>query len=368
MNRKKVAVVFGGRSGEHVVSLRSAASIMDAIDKEKYEIIPVGITREGAWLTGPDAWLALWEKRPPREAGAAVFLTDPNRPGLLVQSAISPSEWLYQPLDIVFPVLHGTYGEDGTIQGLFEMAGIPYVGSGVLASSVAMDKVIMKTLFKENGLPVAPFIYFYRWEWNGNDHSWLDRVIEEIGLPCFVKPANLGSSVGITRVNTADKLTAAVEEALLYDEKVIVETLLEGKEIECSVLGDLEPHTSRPGEVIPCNEFYDYRAKYIDDRSELVIPVELGEKLEGLVRDYSVRAFKAVEASGLARVDFFVNTLTEVVTLIEINTIPGFTSISMYPKLWEVSGVSYEKLVSSLLELAESRFQRRRSLMVSPPE
>ncbi len=368
MKRKKVAVVFGGRSGEHVVSLRSAASIMEAIDKEKYEIVPIGITREGSWLTGPDAWLALWENRPPREATSAVILTDPNRPGLLVQSAISPSEWMHHPLDLVFPVLHGTYGEDGTIQGLFEMAGIPYVGSGVLASSVAMDKVIMKNLFKDNGLPVAPFIFFYRWDWTGNEHHWTGRVKEEIGLPCFVKPANLGSSVGITKVRTEDKLGAAVEEALLYDEKVIIETFLEGREIECSVLGDINPATSRPGEVVPCNEFYDYRAKYIDDRSELVIPVELGEKLEAMVRDYSAKAFKAVEASGLARVDFFVNTLTETVTLIEINTIPGFTSISMYPKLWEASGVRYDELVSKLLEFAESRFQRRRALMVSPPE
>ncbi len=368
MKRKKVAVLFGGRSGEHVVSLRSAASIMEAVDKEKYDIIPIGITREGAWITGPDAWLALWENRPPREATAAVILTDPNRPGLLVQSAVSPSEWLHQPLDIVFPVLHGTYGEDGTIQGLFEMAGIPYVGSGVLASSVAMDKVIMKTLFKECGLPVARFVYFYRWEWSGNEQEWQVRVTNEIGFPCFVKPANLGSSVGITKVRSEDKLASAVEEALLYDDKVIIETFLEGREIECSVLGDIEPHTSRPGEIVPCNEFYDYRAKYIDDRSELVIPVELGEKLETMVRDYSARAYKVVEASGLARVDFFVNTLTETVTLIEINTIPGFTSISMYPKLWEATGISYEQLVSRLLEFAESRFQRRRALMVSPPE
>ncbi len=368
MKRKKVAVVFGGRSGEHVVSLRSAASIMEAIDKDKHDIIPIGITRDGVWITGPDAWLSLWENRSPREATQAVLLTDPNRPGLLIQSAVAPSEWLHQPLDVIFPVLHGTYGEDGTIQGLFEMAGIPYVGSGVLASSVAMDKVMMKTLFKENGLPVAPFIYFQRWDWSGKEPEWITRATDVIGLPCFVKPANLGSSVGITKVHTEDKLGVAVENALLYDEKVIVETSLEGREIECSVLGDLEPQTSRPGEVIPCNEFYDYRAKYIDDRSELVIPVELGEKLEGLVRDYSARAFKAVEASGLARVDFFVNTMTETVTLIEINTIPGFTSISMYPKLWEVSGVRYDQLVSRLLEIAEGRFQRRRSLMVSPPE
>ncbi len=368
MERKKVAVIFGGRSGEHVVSLRSAASIMEAIDKERFDIIPVGITRAGAWLTGPDAWLALWENRLPREATTAVIMTDPARPGLLVKASESLSEWRYQPVDIVFPVLHGTYGEDGTIQGLFEMAGLPYVGSGVLASSTAMDKVVMKTLFKEKGLPVAPFLYFFRWEWTGSENKWIGDIANKLGFPCFVKPANLGSSVGISKVSTEDKLVAAIEEALLYDEKVIIESFLEGREIECSVLGDVKIHTSRPGEIIPCNEFYDYRAKYIDDRSELVIPVELGDKLESTVRTYSALAFQAVEASGLARVDFFVNPLVESVTLIEINTIPGFTSISMYPKLWEASGLNYNHLVSRLLELAEERFQRRNSLMVSPPE
>jgi len=368
MDQKKVAVIFGGRSGEHVVSLRSAASIMDAIDRDRYEIIPVGITREGGWLTGPDAWLSLWEKREPREARRTVMVTDPGSPGLLVQSDESPTKWSYQSVDIAFPVLHGTYGEDGTIQGLFEIAGIPYVGSGVLASSVAMDKVSMKVLFQEHGLPVAPYVYFYRWQWNNRENYWEDKIKNSLGFPCFVKPANLGSSVGITKVHASEELIKAVEEALLYDDKVIVEEFQEGREIECSVLGDLEPQASRPGEVIPCNEFYDYRAKYIDDRSELIIPVELGETMETTIRDYSVRAFNAVEASGLARVDFFVNTSTGRVSVIEINTIPGFTSISMYPKLWEASGIQYEELVRRLLELAETRFHRRRSLMVAPPE
>lgn len=368
MYQKKVAVIFGGRSGEHVVSLRSAASIMEAIDRDQYQVVPVGITREGAWLTGPDAWISLWENRPPREAYRTVLLTDPARPGLLVQSDSAPSEWIYQSIDIAFPVLHGTYGEDGTIQGLFEMAGIPYVGSGVLASSVAMDKVVMKMLFKEHGLPVAPHIYFYRWQWHGNADSWEAKVFKELSYPCFVKPANLGSSVGINKVVSAAALHAAVEEALLYDDKVIIEKYIEGREIECSVLGDFEPQASRPGEVVPCNEFYDYRAKYIDDRSELVIPVELGSELEETVQEYSRKAFRAVEASGLARVDFFVNPINNSVTLIEINTIPGFTSISMYPKLWEASGVAYDNLVRRLLELAENRFNRRRSLMFAPPE
>jgi len=368
MKKKKVAVIFGGRSGEHVVSLRSAASIMEAIDTERYEIIPVGITREGIWLTGPDTWLSLWEQRAPREAARAVLLTDPTRPGLLVQSDQSPTEWQYQPVDLAFPILHGTYGEDGTIQGLFDMVGIPYVGSGVLASSTGMDKVFMKALFMHGGLPVASYLYFSRLQWNEESGYWLEQVKTRLGFPCFVKPANLGSSVGISKAFTEEELAKAVEEALLYDDKAVVEKYVEGREIECAVLGDSEIEASRPGEIIPCNDFYDYRAKYIDDRSSLVIPVELGDRLEKSIKDYSIKAFQAVEASGLARVDFFVNPSDGNIVINEINTMPGFTSISMYPKLWEASGVGYRKLVNKLMNIAESRFQRRQALMFAPPE
>ncbi len=368
MKRKQVAVIFGGRSGEHVVSLRSAASIMEAIDQELFDVISVGITREGVWLVGPDAWLSLWENRPPREASRAVFLTDPTCPGLLVQSGDSPAEWNYQPVDIIFPVLHGTYGEDGTIQGLFEMAGVPYVGSGVLASSTGMDKAVMKTLFLERGLPVTPYIYFFRWQWRDREVQIQEQIRKELGFPCFVKPANLGSSVGITKTHNAGGLAVAVKEALLYDDKVIVEKFVEGREIECAVLGDVEAEASRPGEVIPSNEFYDYRAKYIDDRSSLVIPVELGPEIENKVKHYAIEAFRAVEGSGLARIDFFVDPAADRIIINEINTMPGFTSISMYPKLWEASGVAYGELVSRLLELAETRFRRRQSLMFAPPE
>ncbi|MDW7740485.1 MAG: D-alanine--D-alanine ligase family protein [Bacillota bacterium] len=368
MIQKTVAVIFGGRSGEHVVSLRSAASIMDAIDSEKYKIIPVGISREGLWYSGSDIWQAFWEYRLPVNAAKTVLLTDPSQPGLLIQSEKSPVEWNYQPLDIVFPILHGTYGEDGTIQGLFEMAGIPYVGSGVLASSVSMDKVVMKILFERAGLPVASYVYFHRHEWVQDRSSWQDTIIKQLELPCFVKPANLGSSVGITKVSSLDELGAAVEEAFLYDEKVIVDKFIDGREIECSVLGDLDVQASRPGEIIPCNEFYDYRAKYIDDRSELIVPVELSLDIEEKVRNYSIKAFQVVEGSGLARVDFFIERVSGRVIVNEINTMPGFTSISMYPKLWEASGISYPELVNRLLDIAESRFIRRKSLMVAPPE
>ena len=368
MLRKKIAVIFGGRSGEHVVSLRSAASIMDAIDTERYEVIPVGITREGVWLSGPDVWLSLWEDREPDQSYRTALITDPTNPGLLIKANALKSEWRFQPLDLAFPVLHGTYGEDGTIQGLFEMAGIPYVGSGVLASSSSMDKVVMKILFAQAGLPVAPYLYFYRRQWSGSEEFWQKKVATALGFPCFVKPANLGSSVGISKVKEPEELAPAVEEALLYDEKVIIETYIEGREIECAVLGNINAETSRPGEVIPCNEFYDYRAKYIDDRSTLVIPVELGEKLEQQVKEYSLKSFQAVEASGLARVDFFVDTVNGSVTINEINTMPGFTSISMYSKLWGACGVNYSMLVSRLMELAEERFQRRSSLLHKPPE
>lgn len=368
MKQKNLAVLFGGRSGEHVVSLRSAASIMGVVDRERYRIIPVGITREGLWLAGEDVWQILREQRPVDKAARATLMMDPGNPGLLVEHPGRGPGWEFIPLDLVFPVLHGPYGEDGTIQGLMEMAGLPYVGSGVLASAAAMDKGVMKALFRRHGLQVGPYLCFYRWEWSGDPQSWHKQVDESLGYPCFVKPANLGSSVGISRVSGAAGLTAAVEEALLHDDKIVVEANIMGREVECSVLGDLEPEASRPGEIIPCNHFYDYRAKYIDDRSELVIPVELGAKLEKKIRDLSCSAFKAVEASGLARVDFFVDPEKDAAIINEINTMPGFTSISMYPKLWEASGVSYQMLVSRLLELAESRFLRRRSLRVLPPE
>lgn len=368
MERKQVAVIFGGRSGEHVVSLRSAASIMEVIDQERFEVVPIGVTREGKWITGPDAWLSLWEKRPPVEATCALIITDPTRPGLLYQASQSSNEWLYRPLDIAFPVLHGTYGEDGTVQGLLELAGIPYVGSGVLASSVSMDKVIMKTVFYQHGLPISPYIFFYRWQWSNREQYWQDQIVKHIGYPCFVKPSNLGSSVGINKVSDPNNLATAVEEALLYDDKVIIEAFNRGREIECSVLGDIEPEASPPGEIIPCNEFYDYRAKYIDDRSELVVPAVLGPELENRVKELAIKAFLAVEARGMARVDFFVDTTSGQVTVSEINTIPGFTSISMYPKLWEAGGVSYRMLVNNLLELAKQNHKRRAALMVKPPE
>ncbi|MEW5783641.1 MAG: D-alanine--D-alanine ligase family protein [Bacillota bacterium] len=367
MRQKVLAIIFGGQSGEHVVSLRSAASIMEAVDRQRYHILPVGITRDGIWIAGDEAWHVLWERRPLEEAARAAIVTDPRRPGLLSETAGGGS-WIFSPVDLAFPVLHGPFGEDGTVQGLLELAGIPYVGSGVLASATSMDKAVMKTLFQRDRLPIGPYIYFTRWEWAGQEQYWQNRVEAALGYPCFVKPANLGSSVGISRVNGRAFLGGAVAEALLYDDKVVLESFIAGREIECSVLGDLEPRASQPGEIIPCNDFYDYRAKYLDDRSELIIPAQLEPALEEKIKELACKAFQAVEASGLARVDFFVNPADQTVTINEINTIPGFTSISMYPKLWEASGIGYSELINRLLELAESRFQRRRSLLAAPPE
>ena len=368
MQRKNVAVLFGGRSGEHVVSLKSAGAIMEAIDREQYRIIPVGISREGTWFTGAGIWDLLWEQGDLSGAPRAVLLTDPRQPGLLVEEPQSDSSWRFVKIDLIFPVLHGPCGEDGTVQGLFELTGIPYVGSGVLSSAVAMDKVVMKVLFQHHALPIGPYLYFDRRQWQGETTRLKERICSELGLPAFVKPANLGSSIGISRVDRPGELETAVDEALRYDDKVVVEAALRGREVECSVLGDLKPRASRPGEIIPCNEFYDYRAKYIDDRSELVYPVELGPELEKKVQELACKAFVAVEASGLARVDFFVDTGSNKVYVNEINTLPGFTGISMYPKLWEVSGISYRALVGRLLELAEMRFVRRQALLTAPPE
>ncbi len=368
MRRKKVAVFFGGRSGEHVVSLRSAASIMEAINKDLYEIIPVGITREGAWISGPDAWLSLWENRRPGKASPAVLLTDPTKPGLLIQGDVSPENWRYEKLDLAFPVLHGPYGEDGTVQGLFEIAGLPYVGSGVLASSTGMDKEVMKILFAQRGLPNAPYLVFNRWQWLEQKELWLEKSKDQLGFPCFVKPANLGSSVGISKAYNQDQLEAAVEEALRYDDKILVEQFIDGREIECGVIGNHEAIASRPGEILPCNDFYDYSAKYLDDRSGLIVPVELGQELENEVKEFAVKAFQAIEADGLARVDFFLRKDDNCLLINEINTMPGFTSISMFPKMFEASGLSYNDLVDRLMELAVIRHEKRRSLLSAPPE
>ena len=330
MPKLRVGVIYGGRSGEHEVSLMSAQSVISALDKEKYEIIPIKIDKDGRWS---DRLIAA---DPTRDAG----------------------------LDVVFPVLHGTFGEDGTMQGLLELANLPYVGAGVASSAVSMDKSFMRVLFANAGLPILPWEVVFNYEWLEEPEQVTQRLEEALGYPMFVKPANLGSSVGVTKVKRREDLAAAMELALSFDRKAVVEKGLEGgREVECSVLGHTHPEASIPGEIVPCNEFYDYEAKYLED-SELIIPARLSEEQIATVREYACRAFKAVDCSGLARVDFFVDGGGNVL-LNEINTIPGFTHISMYPKLWEHTGLSYPALLDRLIEIAIEKHQERQALRTS---
>ncbi len=361
-----VGVLFGGRSGEHAVSLRSAASVMEAMDKNRYEIVPIGITEQGSWLAGGDPLAALQNNVISGDCYPAVLSADPQNPRLLLLDPGSPDRIRDAlRLDVVFPVLHGPYGEDGTVQGLLELAGLPYAGSGVLGSAAGMDKVVMKVLFKHAGLPVGDFIYFSATQWAEAQKSLLEQVQEELGYPCFVKPANLGSSVGVSKAQHPDSLVQGVEDALRYDSKVVVEAFIKGREIECSVLGDEAPLASVPGEIIPCNEFYDYWAKYIDDRSELIIPAPMDPEMDEKVKEYAVRSFQAVNCSGLARIDFFLNDESGELYVNEVNTMPGFTSISMYPKLFEASGVPYPELIDRIIQIALQRHRRKKTLLTS---
>ncbi len=359
-NKIRVGVVFGGRSGEHEVSLRSAESVINALDRNKYEIVPIAITRQGKWLASTEATLilpgAVIENADcrvaiygdPTEQGLARFSTEDNAVGR-------------DKLDVIFPVLHGTYGEDGTIQGLLEMADIPYVGCGVLASAAGMDKVFMKRLFREAGLPIVEFTSFLRTDWERDRDAVESEVVESIGFPCFVKPANLGSSVGISKATDFATLRSAIELASRYDRKIIVERGVDAREIEVSVLGNDNPIASLPGEIVPQTaEFYDYQAKYINDNgARLVIPAELDESLTREIREMAVRVFQAIDGSGLARVDFFLERETGRLIVNEINTMPGFTSISMYPKLWEATGIGYSEVIDRLIDLAFERHREK---------
>lgn len=340
MGKLRVAVVFGGRSGEHEVSIMSAQSILSAIDREKYEVIPVGITKDGRWLIGGDPLRALQE-----DAAEAAEVWPAALPGLA---------------DVFFPVLHGPYGEDGTIQGMLDMAGVPYVGSGVAASAVGMDKAFMKMAFRQAGLPVVDYVVITESSWAARAGELHARIRQELGYPCFVKPANLGSSVGVSRADSPEDLDQAVAEAFRYDGKILVErAALNCREVEVSVLGNDQPQASIPGEIVPGREFYDYAAKYVDDSSQLVIPARISAETAEKVRRMAVAAFEAVDAAGLARVDFFVHKESEEIWVNEINTMPGFTRISMYPKLWEATGLPYPELIDRLIQLGMERHERR---------
>lgn len=359
----KVLVVFGGRSGEHEVSVVSARSVAEALDKDKYDILSLGITKEGRWYWGvrPQEWIDSPGKILPHHIQVTVVL-DPQQPRFIaLDGSVLPAQG---KCDIVFPVLHGPKGEDGTIQGLFEMAGLPYVGSGVLGSSLGMDKDRMKAVFREAGLPIVPHITVLRSDLTLYMKDIAERIVSELGFPCFVKPANLGSSVGISKANNIEELLKALDYAGEFDRKIIVEKGVKAREIELSVLGNDQARASVPGEIIPSKDFYDYEAKYIDSTSKLIIPAQLKEDTVNKLQDYAVRAFHAVGAAGLSRVDFFV-TEDEEIYLNEINTMPGFTQISMYPKLWEASGIPYGQLVDILIRLGLDNYRENASRKLS---
>jgi D-alanine-D-alanine ligase len=345
MAKLRVAVLFGGRSGEHEVSIRSAASVIGALDRSRYTVIPAAIDKRGLWLSPADsAALLPAESRKDLSTGQELRI-DPQ-PGRSVGA------------DVVFTVLHGTFGEDGTVQGLLELADIAYVGSGVLGSSCGMDKDVMKRLFRESGLPAVDHIALLRHE---IDLHWREPV-ERFGYPLFVKPANLGSSVGISKANNEAELREALRQAAQYDRKLVVEPGIDGREIEVAVLGNDQPEASIAGEIIPTSGFYSYDSKYLDDSAKLEIPAQLAPAQLAEVQQIAVKAFQAVNCRGLARVDFFLERQTGRFLLNEVNTMPGFTSISMYPKMWEASGIPYTRLVDRLIELALERHAEKQTI------
>ena len=385
MKKVRVGILFGGRSGEHEVSLLSAASVLNAIDKEKYEVVPIGITKEGRWLTAEHAENLLEGK--PIHTPRPLRAGDPEvTPGAAVlaqgESVVVPPEPVHREsglvpfqsdatqmrrasdrainVDVIFPVLHGTFGEDGTIQGLLELADIAYVGAGVLGSAAGMDKDIMKSLFIAAGIPIVKHVTFLRSDWKKDAKKTQKMIESKLRYPMFVKPANLGSSVGISKAHNRKELGPAIEEAARFDRKIVIEQGVGGKkkkarEIECSVLGNDDAVASVPGEIVPGKEFYDYTAKYLDEGSQLIIPAKLSKAETQKVQELAVKAFKAVDCSGLARVDFLMDPVTHKIYLNEINTMPGFTSISMYPKLWAASGLAYADLIDRLIQLGLER-------------
>ncbi len=359
MERKlRVGVVFGGRSGEHEVSLVSAASVIGALDKEKYEVVPIGITPEGKWISSEHSLRLLKAKAGLEHEPERFLAPEPSRRALMTLGG-GPG----LPLDVVFPVLHGTHGEDGTVQGLLELANIPYVGAGVLGSAVGMDKIVQKQILEREGFPLARHLSFSSSEYVRGGKGILGRLERHLHYPLFVKPANTGSSVGISKAHNRMELKAAIAVACQYDRRIIVERAVAGaREIECAVLGNDAPVASVLGEIIPSNEFYDYEAKYVDGKSRAIVPAPVPKALASRIRAMAVRAFRAIDCAGMARVDFFLTRRSGRVILNELNTIPGFTSISMYPKLWEASGMSYPALLDRLIELALERHRAMNSL------
>lgn len=349
LRKVKVALLFGGRSAEHEVSLISAGAIYRHLNREKYEIICFYLPRQGGWKKVVSPLLSLQELE---KGDSFSFLPWEKIEGL------TPFE-----ADIYFPILHGPYGEDGTIQGMLELAGVPYVGAGVLASALGMDKVAMKAAFASRHLPLVRYVSFIEREWELKSEEIIGKIKSTIPLPLFVKPANLGSSVGITKVKVWDELKEAIKTAFLYDRKVLVEEGIPAREIECSVLGNDEPKASVPGEVIPFREFYDYRDKYIEGKTGFKIPADLTQEQIAEVQRLSLEAYRAIDCSGMARVDLFLDRRNGAFYVNEVNTIPGFTEISMYPKLWEASGLPFSQLLDELINLGFERFQKKKKCL-----
>jgi D-alanine-D-alanine ligase len=362
--RLRVGVIFGGRSGEHEVSLASAASVIRALDPEKYEAVPIGIGKDGRWFIGTPAQKMLPDVL--RQGQRVMLSADPGVGALLPLDERAAGS---QRVDVIFPVLHGTFGEDGTVQGLLDLAGLPYVGSGVIGSAVGMDKDMAKRLFLQAGLPVVDFLAVLRSEWESGRERVLKAVAKKFRFPLFVKPATLGSSVGMTKVHKREELPAALDVAAEFAQKILVERNIRGREIEVSVLGNDAPEASIPGEIIPHREFYDYTAKYLEEGTRLEIPAKLTKAQVRKFQEYAVRAFRCLECRGMARVDFFLEKPSGRIYLNEINTIPGFTSISMYPKLWEASGIPYRELIDRLIHLAldDNREKQRTKYTIELP-
>jgi D-alanine-D-alanine ligase len=356
----RIGVLFGGRSGEHEISLRSARSILDALDPQKYQVTQIGITHEGMWLVGEDVHTALVETKIKHLSPAAILpLPTRNELYQLRPSQAGEIIELFATLDVVFPVLHGTFGEDGTIQGLFEMADLAYVGAGVVGSAVGMDKGIFKDVMRAHGIPILEEVVVLRREVESDIEAVMDKAEALAPYPLFVKPANLGSSVGVSKCRNRSDLYEGLLDAARYDRRVMVERGVNAREIEVSVLGNDDPQASTVGEIIPSADFYSYAAKYLDDRSQLIIPAPISDAQTKQAQSLAVQAFKATDCAGMARVDFLLDRDKDELYLNELNTIPGFTSISMYPKLWNASGMTYPELVDRLVELALERKAER---------
>ncbi len=358
--RIRIGIIFGGRSVEHEVSLVSAASVISALDKEKYEVVPIGIAPTGKWLSSGETLRLLTEKKSIENESEHMLVPDPRKQSLVI---LGDNGNAGKPLDVIFPLIHGTYGEDGSLQGLLELADIPYIGAGVLGSAVGMDKAVQKELLLQAGIPVSPGVWFVCEIFKEKQKKYIAEIERNLKYPLFIKPANSGSSIGISKASSRKELLVSIEQAAQFDRKILVEQgMKNAREIECSVMGNDDPAASVLGEIVPSNEFYDYDAKYVDGKTTEIIPAKLSKLLAKKIQTSALNAFRVLDCSGMARVDFLVNRKTNRFVLNEINTLPGFTSISMYPKLWQASGLSYSALLDKLVQLALSRHQAKKKL------